>query len=277
MPAVHDVVIDERISQGSVGGAQFNTTLMEALGGWEQRIANWSEGRLQWDISRPLTDRDRLHYVLAFFRARRGRAYGFLFKDWADYWVGMDYVNDVLSYTSYQQFGTGDGATDDFQLYKTYFDDPPQVFLDQTLQGTSTFDYEVFAGTATVEFDTAPASGKLVLFNGVESNETANGSIDTFTFTSVPSEQRKITRPRRGTVKIYVDGTEKTEGTHYTIDYTTGVVTFTGGNIPTTNAKVQWAGQFYVPVRFDTDVQKALIESFGKGSWNNVMVVELRE
>ena len=38
--------------------------------------------------------------------------------------------------------------------------------------------------------------------------------------------------------KVYVAGTEKTEGTHYTLDDEAGVVSFTAGNIPALGATV---------------------------------------
>jgi hypothetical protein len=46
--------------------------------------------------------------LIAFFRARKGKAYGFRFKDWTDYKA-----------TS-QLIGTGDGAIKTFQLVKRY-------------------------------------------------------------------------------------------------------------------------------------------------------------
>jgi uncharacterized protein (TIGR02217 family) len=46
--------------------------------------------------------------LIAFFRARRGKAYGFRFKDWTDYKADG------------QLLGTGDDATTQFQLVKHY-------------------------------------------------------------------------------------------------------------------------------------------------------------
>ena len=274
MPAVRDILFSEAISQGSVGGVTYHTTLISAAGGWEQRIANWDLGRLQWDISKLLKDRDVLAYVIAFFRTMKGRGYGFLFKDWSDYSVGMTWVSDVLTFSSYIQTGTGDAADTTFQLYRTYFGDPI-VHVANVVQATSAYTATVWNGTGTVVFGVAPASGAAVLFMGIASNETADGIITSFTFTDVPTEARKITRPKRGGVRIYLDGTLKTEVTHYTIDYTTGIVTFLSA--PGNNVKVQWAGEFYVPVRFDSDLQKVMIEGYGKGEWNRFMVVEVRE
>lgn len=62
---------------------------------------------------------------------------------------------------------------------------------------------------------------------------------------------RTIKVIKTGSLLIAVDGVLKTETTHYTVNYDTGVVTFTGGNIPAggSPAAVVTAGfEFYVPV-----------------------------
>lgn len=61
---------------------------------------------------------------------------------------------------------------------------------------------------------------------------------------------REIFKPEQGSVKVYRNGSLRTEGTHYTINYATGVITFTAGNIPTAGNVIEWEGRFYVPVRF---------------------------
>lgn len=49
-----------------------------------------------------------------------------------------------------------------------------------------------------------------------------------------------------GTLVVAVDGVIKTEATHYTADYDTGIITFTGGNIPTAGQVVTAGFEFYV-------------------------------
>lgn len=62
------------------------------------------------------------------------------------------------------------------------------------------------------------------------------------------TNERKITKPVSGTVTVYVNNVLQTSG--YTVDYTTGAITFTS---PPAGA-VTWSGEFDVPVRFDVDV-----------------------
>jgi uncharacterized protein (TIGR02217 family) len=61
---------------------------------------------------------------------------------------------------------------------------------------------------------------------------------------------REIYKPEQGSVKVYKNGTLKTAGVHYNVNYATGSITWTGGNIPVLGDVVEWEGRFYVPVRF---------------------------
>ncbi len=87
---------------------------------------------------------------------------------------------------------------------------------------------------------------------------------------------REIKKPVAGSVRVAVAGVEKTAGTHFNVDHATGVVTFTGGNIPTMGESVAAGFEFDVPVRFDTDrlgVNLSLIEA---GSIPDIPIVEIR-
>lgn len=70
---------------------------------------------------------------------------------------------------------------------------------------------------------------------------------------------RPITKPVNGTVLIAVNGVLQTETTHYTIDYTTGAVTFV--TAPPNTHSVTNGCEFDVPARFDTDHLPARLAS----------------
>lgn len=55
-----------------------------------------------------------------------------------------------------------------------------------------------------------------------------------------------------GAPVIKVAGVTKTAGTHYNIG-STGIVTFTAGNIPTSGQALTWTGNYYFRVRFMQD------------------------
>jgi uncharacterized protein (TIGR02217 family) len=63
--------------------------------------------------------------------------------------------------------------------------------------------------------------------------------------------KRDIKFPKVGTVFVKVGGVLKTETTHYTVNYSTGIVTFLSA--PAALAVIEVKCEFYVPVRFDTD------------------------
>jgi uncharacterized protein (TIGR02217 family) len=82
--------------------------LEETGSGHEKRNVNWVQARGRWDVAGGLKKQAQIDELIAFFRARRGRAYGFRFKDWTDYMA------------SGQLLGTGDDAQTQFQLVKHY-------------------------------------------------------------------------------------------------------------------------------------------------------------
>jgi len=62
-----------------------------------------------------------------------------------------------------------------------------------------------------------------------------------------------IRKPVVGTSRITVAGVLQVEGTAYTLDTTTGVITFLAGHIPAAGQAVRWSGEFDKPARFDVD------------------------
>ena len=69
---------------------------------------NGPEARGRWDVASGLKKQAQIDELIAFFRARRGKAYGFRFKDWTDYKA------------TGQLLGTGDDVQTQFQLVKHY-------------------------------------------------------------------------------------------------------------------------------------------------------------
>lgn len=166
----HDVRLSDDVEQGAKGGPSFKTTILGALSGREQRNLEWQYARHQWNIGYGIADRDRYMEVVAFFYARRGRGYAFRFKDWTDYTSGTGFTleggdledNRVL-------IAVGDGAEDEFQLYKFYEDTAAtyirkitrpigatvRIWLDGVEQ-TVTTDFVVDADTGLVTFNSPP-------------------------------------------------------------------------------------------------------------------------
>jgi uncharacterized protein (TIGR02217 family) len=87
---------------------------------------------------------------------------------------------------------------------------------------------------------------------------------------------RDITKPVAGTVLIAVSEVVQTPGTHYTVDHTTGIVTFAPAHIPAPDAAVTAGFEFDVPVRFDTDKLEINLQGFRHGAIPSIPIVEIR-
>lgn len=85
---------------------------------------------------------------------------------------------------------------------------------------------------------------------------------------------RPIAKPVLGTVRISIAGDVALEGIDYSVDYATGIVTFT--DPPDIGAVVRAGFEFDVPVRFDTDRIETSVASFQAGHVPNVPIVEVR-
>jgi uncharacterized protein (TIGR02217 family) len=88
--------------------------------------------------------------------------------------------------------------------------------------------------------------------------------------------QRPIAKPVAGSVRVAVDGVEKIENTDFTVDPTTGVVTFPVEHIPASGEAVTAGFLFDVPVRFDTDYLEVDLSAFAAGAIPKIPLVEIR-
>jgi uncharacterized protein (TIGR02217 family) len=96
------------ISYGISGGPKFNTDVITTHTGYEYRNINVLTARNHYNVVHGIKTKDQLDRLLIFFRAMRGKAVGFRFKDWLDYKA----IN--------QHIAIGDGKSFEFQLIKTY-------------------------------------------------------------------------------------------------------------------------------------------------------------
>ncbi len=111
MTDFHDVSFPTSISFKSEGGPVFKTQIANLNSGLEKRNILWSKARAEYEISYKDISKNETNQIINFFMARRGRAYGFRFKDWNDF----EAKNITIA--------IGDGTTKNFQLIKTYGDE----------------------------------------------------------------------------------------------------------------------------------------------------------
>lgn len=147
------------VTRGMSGGPMFSTTVISVNSGFEQRNINWDQARGEWQVGNRLVKKSELQNLLAFFRARQGKAQGFRIRDWSDY---DDFGSGLLG------TGTAVNGTSVYQMIKRY-------------------------SSLSDVYD------------------------------------RKIKKPVSGTIKVFKNGVQQTEGSSFgnvSIDYTNGLVTF---------------------------------------------------
>ncbi len=88
--------------------------------------------------------------------------------------------------------------------------------------------------------------------------------------------RRPIAKPVPGTVRVAVEGTEAEEGVAFTVDATTGLVTFLAGHIPANGQAITAGFLFDVPARFDTDYLEVDLSAFAAGAIPKIPLVEIR-
>ena len=86
--------------------------------------------------------------------------------------------------------------------------------------------------------------------------------------------ERPVTKPVAGTVLISVSGEPQVEGVDYSVEITSGLVTFT--HPPDFQAEVTAGYEFDVPVRFDGDTIVTSMATFQAGEVPDVPVIEVR-
>lgn len=85
---------------------------------------------------------------------------------------------------------------------------------------------------------------------------------------------RPISKPVSGTVLVAVEQDDKFDGVDYTVDPTTGLITFS--HPPDPDTRVFAGYEFDVPVRFDSDSLLTNIASFNAGQVPDIPVREVR-
>ena len=168
MVAFHDVPFPLAIGLRATGGPEFATQVSTSSSGYEQRNAGWSDARLRFDAGIGIRSDGDLKTLLAFFRARRGRANGFRFTDPFDH-ASRD---DGRAPTALDQaIGTGDGVTTRFALTKEYGGDAepyrrritrPQAGTVVAAVGGEIVTAWQLTGSGFIDLAVAPAAGAAV-------------------------------------------------------------------------------------------------------------------
>jgi len=173
--AFHEVRLPARLAFGSTGGVERRTEIVTLASGFERRNSPWAMGRRRYLIGANLRSLADMAELTAFFEARRGRLYGFRFRDFADF---ASCAPGGTAVATDQALGLGDGARTGFQLVKAYGDPgsgPGQVVervITKPVEGSvrvavdgvevSGGGFSVDAATGLVTMAVAPAEGAAV-------------------------------------------------------------------------------------------------------------------
>ncbi|MBB4798540.1 uncharacterized protein (TIGR02217 family) [Brevundimonas bullata] len=163
--AFHEVRLPARLAFGSTGGVERRTEITTLGSGFERRSTPWAEGRRRYLIGAGLRSLDDMAALTAFFEARRGRLYGFRFRDFADF---KSCAPGEAPAATDQRIGTGDGTRRSFGLRKVYGDHerrirkPVEGSVRLAVNGVETTAFSVDAATGQVTLAAAPASGAVV-------------------------------------------------------------------------------------------------------------------
>ncbi len=166
--AFDDVSFPLAMGREAVVSPGFSTAIVTTASGHEQRNADWASGRMKFDVGPGVRSEADVAALIAFFRARRGAAKAFRFRDPTDFSsAGMTGTPGALD----QVLGTGDGARTGFALVKIYgvgadaevrpVTRPVAASLLVSVGGVATSTGWTLAGGSVV-FTTAPVAGAVV-------------------------------------------------------------------------------------------------------------------
>jgi len=161
----HEVRLPARLAFGSTGGVERRTEVVTLASGFERRSSPWANGRRRYLIGAGVRALDDAAALVEFFEARRGRLFGFRFKDFADF---KSCAPSAATSAADQVIGEGDGVTAAFQLVKAYGDlardirKPVAGTVKAAVGGVVTTAFTVDTATGVISFTTPPADGAAV-------------------------------------------------------------------------------------------------------------------
>jgi uncharacterized protein (TIGR02217 family) len=167
MPAFHEILFPLDVALGSRGGPERRTEIVTVGSGREERNARWAHSRRRWNAGYGVKSLDALSAVIAFFEERRGRLYGFRWRDRLDH---SSAAPGVESSHEDQVLGLGDGERASFQLLKTYGSAhaPYARPITKPVAGSIQIAVDGVPMGEGVEFDSDPATGLVVFRPGFE-------------------------------------------------------------------------------------------------------------
>jgi uncharacterized protein (TIGR02217 family) len=284
-----DARFPDRIAYGAQFGPLFKTDLVVVNSGHESRNRVWQHARISADVAQNVKTPEDFEAVQAFFYLAAGRANAFRVKDWTDF--------RVPAAAGRLGTGAGDGGPI-YQLVKRY------VTAGQTYDRPIT---RPVSGQVAVTRNGSP-----VVFGVGAGNISVNLATGIVTF--VPDASALVTAFTLGATtsvtlasnpgtlvagqRLYLDNFTGVDanllnsrshlinsvvGSAFVLATNTAGRTIanaggsaTGRKFAQSTDTLAWAGQFDVPMRFDTDQLVGQIIAPNLYSWSSVPLVEVR-
>jgi len=165
----HETLFPLDISLNAEGGPVRKTEIVTLVSGHEERNAQWAASRRSWNAGYGVKSMTDIEKVTAFFEARRGRLYGFRFRDPFDHQSSA--YGKAISPLD-QLIGTGDSAAIAFSLTKLYenggaayprrISKPVAGSVRVAVAGAETSAFTEDETTGTVTFAVAPPAGAAI-------------------------------------------------------------------------------------------------------------------
>lgn len=249
----HEVLLELDFDYGQVGGAEFDTVIETTASGREYPTPRWSEARGKWQVGQRGVLKSELDYLIAFFRLRRGRYYGFRMKDWSDF-------------EATDQAVTLDGSPT-AQLVKRYQD--VAAFEDRIIKkpnadvtfarggaAYATPSVDTTSGIVTWQPDVSQAPSAVVV-GATTVCTVADASLWTVgqvAWVSAPGQTAQLATVQAvdtgaNTVTLLLDSSSWTWASGGTL-----------ARYPQPSETITWSGTFHVPARFDTDAFSSTFE-----------------
>lgn len=171
MSGFHEILFPLDIALGARGGPERRTDIVTLGSNREKRNARWARSRRRWEAGYGVKSFADLADIVAFFEERRGRLYGFRWRDRADH---SSAPPGRAPAPTDQPIGQGDGVRKNFRLIKTYGGSfaPYAREITKPVAGSlrvavadveiDAAQYSVDATTGLVTLTTAPAAGAAV-------------------------------------------------------------------------------------------------------------------
>lgn len=283
------------------GGVNYNTVVVESTSGRETRNSLWQYGRGQWDLqnvdrANVFPQQYAVQTLRTFFRACKGQAYGFRFRDFTDYFDdGVGVLGLPLASFSAAAAPTGVGSgVPVYQMFKAYVLSPLADY--RVIQKPYPTGCNILRNGVACASGSAPGNYALDTTTGIvtfvaDAQETiasiAAGANTTINMTAaltgaVPGKLVYFTGVI-GDAASVLNGQAcpivTVSGSTIVVSANTTGETLTGGTAalyPQGSDVLAWTGMFDTPCRFATDAFAPNYDSEGLWTFQSLAVVEIR-